>query len=227
MNRHLRTLLTGAAVVIPSAITLYVIYRIGLALDTLGRAAIAHKLVPPPGVAAVAVLVILLLGIYLIGLLAKLVVFRSLLSGWERLIGRVPVVKTLYESVRDLLQLFSGRSSGMGAVVEYRPPGMGLAMLGVLTNRSLSGTSAQSDPNLVSVYLPFTYMIGGVTVLADRRYLRELDMPAERALKLAATAHVEAPSAEPLKAAQVQAQALSEPTLAQQAEPTGTSRRDS
>ncbi len=48
----------------------------------------------------------------------------------------------------------------------------------------------------MAVYLPFGYMIGGVTVYVPREHLRELDMPVEQALKLAATAHVTPPSEE-------------------------------
>lgn len=192
MNRHLRTLLTGAAVVIPSVITLYVIWWIALTLDALGKWLLeTQQRQLRPGVGAAIVLAALVGAIYLVGLLARLVFFRSLLGWWERIIGHVPGIKTLYESVRDLMHLFGGKGKGMGTVVEYRPPGSGYTILGVVTNQRLAGTSAATDENLVSLYLPFTYMIGGVTVLADRRAMRELDMSVERALKLAATAHVE------------------------------------
>jgi len=217
MNRHIRTLLTGAAVVIPSVITLYVIWWIGLKLDSLGRALLEsggrHMV---PGVGAVIVLLVVVLGIYLAGLLARLVVFRSLLAWWERLLARVPGVRTVYESVRDMMNLLGGGSGGMGKAVEYRPPGADYIILGVVTNRALAGTSAEKDDHLVSVYLPFTYMIGGVTVLADRRNLKELDMSVERAMKLAATAHVEsgAPPAAAVKAALIDAPFMADPTPA-------------
>ena len=42
----------------------------------------------------------------------------------------------------------------------------------------------------VAIYVPFSYMFGGVTLYVDKEHVRELDLPVEQALKLAATAQV-------------------------------------
>lgn len=196
MKRQLRILLTGLFVVVPFAITVWLIWKVGLMLDELG-VNLALKpiwdlfnlhdqwnLQKIHGVGAI----ILIVGIYLVGLLMHFWVFRSLVDLFERLFEKVPGVKTIYESVRDLLKLFGSESrKKMGRVVEYRPPGAVMGVLGILTNEQPIGTG---DEDKVAVYFPLAYMIGGPVLFIPRDHLQEVDMPVERALRLCATGQV-------------------------------------
>ena len=62
------------------------------------------------------------MGIYLVGLLMRFWLFSGLVTLVEKLLAHVPGVKTIYESVRDLMKLFGSESQRMGHVVEYLPP---------------------------------------------------------------------------------------------------------
>ena len=100
----------------------------------------------------------------------------------------VPGIKTIYESVRDLLKLFGGDSSKMGHVVLYTTPNTGQKQLGIVTNEKPIGL-AEGDSRVI-VYLPMGYMIGGPCVYARPEDIEPIDIPVETALKLAATAFI-------------------------------------
>jgi len=111
--------------------------------------------------------------------------FRWAVGLVERLVGRLPVIKTVYEGVRDILKLFSGDSKQTGKVVRYHVAGTNIQMLGIQTSASPRGTS---DPDRVAVYLPMSYQIGGFTVYLPADAVEPIDMTVEEAMKLAATA---------------------------------------
>ncbi len=189
MKRQAKIFLAGALIIVPVAITLYVLYSVAASLDGLGTRVLQGfwpEVQSFPGAGAV----LLIATVYFVGLLTHVWVFRNAFSRLERLMARLPGVKVIYESVRDLMKLFGGDSKSMGRVVEYRPPGTNLTMLGILTNEN-PGTVGQSDgTKRVAVYLPLAYMFGGPTVYAEPKDLVELNMPVEQALRLAATANL-------------------------------------
>jgi len=67
---------------------------------------------------------------------------------------------------------------------------LGLAFLGILTNDSPQVPPGPDGVQRVAVFFPLAYMIGGPVAFVERKYLRELDMPVEMAMKLSATAHL-------------------------------------
>lgn len=186
MQKQLRILLAGVMVIAPLAVTVWIIWGVGSWLDQMGR-----NLFPgpdlPPGVGAAVVIV----AIYLVGLLTHFWVFQGMLAGLERLVAHVPGVKTIYESVRDLLKLFGGDSRRMGRVVRYKTPGSDMSTLAILTNEAPAGLDPQDgEGGKVAIYLPFSYMFGGITIFVSPENIREVNMPVEHALKLCATAQV-------------------------------------
>ncbi len=196
MKRQLKIFLAGLFALVPFAITVWVIWWVGLALDNLGVNLALRPiwkvfeledrwpLEQIHGVGAV----ILIVAIYLVGLLMHFWLFRGIVRVFERIFEKVPGVKTIYESMRDLMKLFGSESrQKMGRVVEYLPPGAALGVLGILTNEQPSGTG---DTDRAAVYFPLAYMIGGPVMFVPRDHLREVDMPVERALRLCATAQV-------------------------------------
>ncbi len=198
MKMVIRTFLSGALIIVPLAITAYVLYSVGSWMDEKGRLAVAKiwdedaakRLFHGAGA------LLLIAVIYLTGLLTRVWAFRAVWGQFERLLAKVPGVKVIYESVRDLMKLFGGGTGSMGRVVEYRPPGTDVAVLGILTNEHPSAGRQDGEPQRVAVYLPMAYMFGGATILTPPEHLKELDMTVEHALKLAATAHLGGPGPE-------------------------------
>ena len=193
MKKHLRIFMSGALVVIPLAVTVWLIIWIGEALGGMGSrlleaTGLLEQLHPVfQKFAGWIGIVIAVVVVYLIGVLANIWLFRGLFRLLDRAISHVPGVKTVYESVRDLMKLFGGAGS-MGHVVLYKPRGSPVKMLGIVTSEKPAGRP--EGDNSVLVYLPMGYMIGGPIVFASPDDIEPLDMPVETALKLAATAFV-------------------------------------
>jgi anti-anti-sigma factor len=189
VQRQVRILFAGALVLVPLAITAWVIVGVGTWLDGLGQRAFTKlglKQDMPNGVGAL----VLIATMYMVGLLTQLWLFRVLFGLLERLVTRVPGVKTVYESVRDLMKLFGGGNKEMGRVVKYSVPGTDTTFLGILTNENPLGLE-EDDPNRkVAVYMPLSYMIGGPTALVSPKHIVEVDMTVEQCMKFCATAHV-------------------------------------
>lgn len=206
MNKHLRAFLAGLLLVIPFAVTLYVIWTVATWLGAIGIGIYdLYGPIPPGqlskiphdflgagakfGIACAGAFVALAV-VYLAGLLANTLLMARLVRLAETMIQHVPGVKTIYESIRDLLKLFGSSSGRMGKAVLYRPNGGEMAMLGILTNQNPAGLVGLEDHQLVAVYLPLAFMLGGQIVYVPRKFVQELDMPPERALKICATAEI-------------------------------------
>ena len=185
MKKQLGIFLAGVMVLVPLVVTVYVVCWLGSTLDTLGREILPNVSLPP-GIGAV----VLIAAVYLVGLATRFWLFQAAWSLLERIVAGVPGIKTLYESVRDLLQLFGGNAGKMGKVVQYSPPGSSMKMLGIRTNDNPPFAQSSGGGRTVAVYLPFSYMFGGVTVYCEPDRIEELDMPVEQCLKLCATAFV-------------------------------------
>ncbi|MEI7835246.1 MAG: DUF502 domain-containing protein [Planctomycetota bacterium] len=187
MKKQMRILMSGVLVVAPFAVTVWAVWGLGQMLDSLVRDPVlkATKVDLFPGTG----MLIVLAAVYLIGLMAQVWMFSWILTALEALVTRLPGIKTIYESVRDLLKLFGGDAKKMGQVVLYTPPGSTTTVLGIRTSPAGGGRSV-SGRYTATVYLPFSYMFGGLTVFAPPESLQEIDMPVETCLKLCATAFV-------------------------------------
>ena len=201
MKKHLRAFLAGLLLVIPFAVTFYVIWALTSWLGGIGLG-LYDFIKSSPGdpypsrdlghwgqfIIGLTGAVVTLAAVYLVGLLAGTLLMNRLVRIMERLIQHVPGVKTIYQSIRDLLKLFGSGSRKMGKVVLYRPGGGDMRMLGILTNSDPVGLASVPDHKLVAVYLPLAFMLGGPIIYVPRKDLQELDIPVEHALKICATA---------------------------------------
>ena len=216
-KRIVQVWFAGLLVVVPFAITAYVFWRLATWLGGMGYYLMmellplydkgladaveeAHRRAVANGdmdgfsvILAIVGSLLVILAIYFIGLLTHWWIFRKVLNIVEIWISRVPGVKTIYESVRDLMKLFGGDSSKMGRAVLYNIPQTDINVLGILTNDSPVGVS-QNGKRMVAVYLPFSYMFGGPTIYVSPDQVREAGISVDQALKLCATAHVGSPA---------------------------------
>ena len=192
MNRHLRAFLAGLLLVIPFAATIWIIWALAAWLGGIGfgildwtwMALTGRRLAQVLGqhwglqlIAAITGAVMVLAAIYLVGLLVDTLLMRRAVRAAERIIQRMPGAKTIYQSIRDLLKLFGSGGTKMGKVVLYRPGGGQMGMLGILTNENPTGLAGLTDCQMVAIYLPLAYMLGGPILYVPRQHLQELDIP--------------------------------------------------
>lgn len=188
LRRILRTFLSGLAVVLPIVITIAVLLWLVNATEaTLG--AIVRIFLPDgvyqPGLG----LLVSLALVFAVGLLMEAVYFRRLMAWFEELLNRIPLVKTVYSAVRDLMSLFSQSGSRkFSRVVMVKFPGTEAGLIGFVTIEDFTGLPITPAADVVAVYMPMSYTIGGYTAFLPRAWLTPLELSLEEAMRFVVTA---------------------------------------
>lgn len=124
--------------------------------------------------------------IYTLGRTSDLFVARFIKDWLERTIIRIPVLGSIYVSIRDLTEYFKKAEAsphGRAVIVKFENPEMRIA--GFLTRTDLN-TLPTSEPmdDLVAVYIPLAYMVGGgFTVFVHKDRIQDLNMPFDKAMQ--------------------------------------------
>lgn len=200
-----RIFLAGLAAIVPLALTVALFTWLGVQSERLLGGAVGWLLPEAltfPGLG-------LVLGIGLVfgvGLLMQLWLVQRLFEFGEALLARIPLIKTIYGSIKDITQMFSRHDDEeTGKPVIVRLPGRDEALIGLLTRDGLNEELGGEDA--VAVYLPMSYQIGGYTLLLPRDRVEPLEMAAQEAMRFVLTAGL---GKRDLRAAEAEAQAKSE-----------------
>lgn len=97
----------------------------------------------------------------------------------------LPVIKSVYSSLKNFADYFAPDKKGPSQqVVTLKFPGQELEMVGLVTRQSLAGLpEGFMQGDRVAVYLPMGYMIGGYTVFVPRDWLTPVNMSVEEAMR--------------------------------------------
>ncbi len=186
MKNLSRIFLSGLVTVVPLALTVAVLVWLGVQSEKLLGGAV--RLLLPDALVFPGLGLILGIGVVFgVGLLMQLWLVQQLFRFGEALLGRIPLIKTIYGSIRDVMQMFSrhdGEDTGKPVIV--RLPGREEALLGFVTRDGLNDELGGGDT--VAVYLPMSYQIGGYTLLLARERVEPLDMSAQDAMRFVLTA---------------------------------------
>ena len=130
--------------------------------------------------------------VFFFGAFLESLTFRSLFNNLEELVIQIPVVKSVYTTIRDFSSLFSSKNKGKfkQVVLVNVSPGNGkqIGFITVSDFEEVLHTFIADDQ--IAVYLPFSYQMGGNTVIMSRENVTEIDMSVEDALRFIATAGV-------------------------------------
>jgi uncharacterized membrane protein len=188
MNHLVSLLLKGLVAVLPIGLTMYLIFW----LLSTGEA-IAHPvllwLIPDalyfPGLGLIASLCALVS----IGFVVNLYGVRYLVKLSQNIFERIPLVKSIYGAIKDMMMVFNlAEKKEMKSVVSLE--WNGAQVIGFVTGEK-TGQKIFGDQNLVGVYVPLSYQIGGITLYISRDRLTELDIGVEEAMRLTLTAGVQ------------------------------------
>lgn len=199
-------LITGILVWLPIAVTIWVITYIVSASDQL------INLLPAqwqpkhflgyniPGLGVIVAAVVLLLT----GLFAANVLGRRVIAVWDSVLGSIPVVKSIYSSVKKVSEsLFSdsSRSFKTPVLVPFPQPGIWtLAFVSGDIPPALAAGLPQDD-EYVSVYVPTTpNPTGGYYIMVKKSDIREVGMSVDEALKYVISLGMVLPDEAPAKA---------------------------
>jgi uncharacterized membrane protein len=165
MSRLLNYFLRGLVVVVPLALTVYVCVVIFTTIDSwLG--------LPVRGVG----FVLALLLITVVGFLASSIVTRTLLAALDRVLDRLPFVRLLYSSAKDMLNAFVGekRRFDKPVLVSLSADGA-VKVMAFLTSDSLESLGVREH---VSVYMPQSYGFAGHILLVPADRVQRIDADA-------------------------------------------------
>jgi uncharacterized membrane protein len=162
MNWLLRNFLRGLVVVVPIALTIYLVYQTFIWLDRL-----LAPWIDTPGVG----LAIILAGVVVVGVLAGNFVVRRFLAATELLFTKAPIVRIVYAAIKDLLEAFVGNKRRFDRPVAVRI-GDGVRALGFVTRDDLG---VLGMPGEVAVYVPFSYTWDGCLLLVARERVTQLE----------------------------------------------------
>ena len=201
MRRQLvkRYFITGLLIWVPLAITVWVLSLIVDAADQslrlLPKSVHPHQLfgfdIPGAGV------VLTLLIILTTGLLAANFIGQRLVGWWEQLLARIPVVNSIYNSVKqvsDTLFSSSGNAFRKALLIQY--PRQGVWTIAFLTGIPGGDVVNHLQGDYVSVYVPTTpNPTSGFFLMLPRSDVIELKMEVDVALKYIISMGVVAPQA--------------------------------
>jgi uncharacterized membrane protein len=186
MKQLSSTLLKGLLTILPISLTVYFAYWLGVTTESLLSTPLKWLVSETyywPGMGLIAGVLVLLA----VGLLVNAYLVRRVIEFGERLLLRVPVLKTVYGAIRDLTSLVRvGDSGGELQRVVMVDVGPG-RVIGFVTQESASLPGMVTDPSLVAVYLPMSYQIGGYTLYLPRDRLQPTDLSVEQAMRIVLT----------------------------------------
>lgn len=196
-----RYLITGLLAWVPLGVTIFVIMFFANYLS--GFVALLPVAWQPdhligfhiPGLSAILGVIIILIVLFLTGLIASNVFGRYLLGLGDDALERIPLVRSIYTTVRQISDtMFSKKGKAFRKVVLIRYPQRDTWSLAFLTSDSLGEVEAKAPRQLISVFIPTTpNPTSGFLILVPPEDVIELEMTVDEAFKMIVSLGVIAP----------------------------------
>ncbi|MCC6349206.1 MAG: DUF502 domain-containing protein [Candidatus Eisenbacteria bacterium] len=188
-------LITGLLVLAPTAITLFVLFRLLNWVDNLlGRylrfAAFDYHRIPGLGLLATLVLLVI------VGFVASLLGQGPLARLWDKMLNRIPGVGLVYGSTKSLGEAFLTQREGQAfrKVVLMQWPMPGVWRVGFVTGHVDDVLKARLGEDVACVFVPHTpNPASGFVHYVPKRELVYLDWPVEEGLKVVVSGGVVQP----------------------------------
>ncbi len=181
-------LFKGALVLLPFLLSFYFLFWLANLFD----GTFSEMLVPfgfskdmPFGIGIVIGLIVM----YAVGRTSDFFIARHFKALIERTIKRVPILGTIFGSIRDLTDYFKeaeGSAKGHAVIVSFDS----FKIAGFLTRKDLDAIPTKDTlTGMVAVYIPLAYMVGGgFTVFVRQDQIKDLDMPFDKAMQASLSA---------------------------------------
>lgn len=189
LRRAARIFVSGLVVLLPVFVTSAILIWLVQSADAI-LGGVLKVLMPDEAYRRGMGLVAALGLVFATGLLMEGILFRRVLGWIEEWINRIPLVKTIYGPARDLMSLMSKKDRKFSKVVMARLPGIQIQLLGFVTVEDFSGSPLSPGEEVIAVYLPMSYQIGGYTLFLPRDCLTAVEMSLEDAMRFVVTAGV-------------------------------------
>jgi uncharacterized membrane protein len=189
MQRKIKNIfLTGLAVVVPIGVTIYILFFLIAMMD--GFLAIIPAAIHPdkllgirvPGLGVIFTFIL----IFLIGLITKSWIGNKIVNLGERLFGRIPVVRSIYQGTKQLVDaLFTAKAGSFKKVVLFEYPRKGIYTVGFVTGQVRGELQEKTEEKYLNVFVPTTpNPTSGYYLMVPEQDVINTEMTVEDAFKL-------------------------------------------
>ncbi|CDT17082.1 MULTISPECIES: DUF502 domain-containing protein [Sphingobacterium] len=183
IRAFLNYLIKGTLVVVPLAgaifLIVWIVASVDSALNLTGmflEDETGHPLYIP-GIGILTVILILVIA----GIVFTNFVTDPIKHWLNNQINRIPLLNTLYSSIKDFTEAFVGDAKKFNVPVLVKVNEIGVSKIGFLTQSDLSKINLTDE---VVVYFPYSYSFAGQVVVVKSSLVTKLDMSATDAMKL-------------------------------------------
>lgn len=180
MKSVLKNFINGILTIVPIILVVYVIYKTFMFLDSM----LGNMLKPYmqdsyiPGIGLLSTLVL----ITILGWLSTRFITGSIIKLIDRLLERIPFVKTVYSVIKDTVHSFLGEKKSFSKVALVTIPGTNMKNLSFITAENLEAFYEPLSEH-VAVYIPQTFQVAGFTFLIPKSDIEIIDVKPEDAMK--------------------------------------------
>jgi uncharacterized membrane protein len=183
--------LQGLIAILPIALTVYLVYWLAASAESVLGGAMRFVVGENYYVRGSGVLAgfLITLGI---GVLLRIWLFRKVFSLGEALLQKIPGIKSLYGSIRDMVGFFdASKQREFDKTVMVALADDNVRLMGLVTREDFAGLpEGVGDEQTVAVYLPMSYQLGGFTVMVPKARVRPVNMKVDEAMQFLLTAAV-------------------------------------
>lgn len=180
----------GLVAMLPALLTVYILFWLVRSAETV-LGGMLKVLLPIgwyiPGMGLIAGLAV----IFLFGLGLNAFLVRRILDLGEKLADNIPLIKTLYGSLKDFIAFFANqRDSQFNQVVtiDFEFGCKPVRMIGFVTRNDFSTLpTGIGEEGEIAVYLPLSYQIGGYTIIVPRASVKPVNISTHRAMGFVVT----------------------------------------
>ena len=184
MGKVSKYFINGVIVLVPIAITLFVVMQVFTFTEWL-----VGRFLPTNMKFTGIAMLVMLAGIVLIGLLSTHWALQWLLTWAEKMLNRIPGVKFIYNSVKQLSSAMLDSKSLLSNPVLVPFPHPGSFSLGFITSDVSDGLAEKLPDDHVCVFVPMSLnLTAGFNIFVPRSEVRILDVTSESALQYVLTA---------------------------------------
>jgi len=172
MKKIINYFLQGLLYIVPITVTLYVVVWAFQKIDGI----LPFEF---PGLG----LIIIISLITIIGFLGSAVITSPINAFFQNLLKRAPLLKTIYSSVKDLMNTFVGNKKGFSEPVLVKIyENSTIERIGFITNEDVESLNIAKGK--VLVYMPHSYAISGQLFVVEKKNVSPIDKSSAEIMKL-------------------------------------------
>lgn len=185
MKTFTKYFLHGVFTLLPLILTIYPLYYFFVWSDSLANKGFVWLFPDVPYIAGTGI-AISLIAIFILGVLMSTRILRGPINLVEELLRHIPLVKTLYNAIKELTNYLAPEQEGrFGKVVAVKWPGLPVEIVGFIMRPELKEMPGgiQDNASKAVVYIPMSYQIGGFSLFMPKDWLTPINLSVEDAMK--------------------------------------------